>query len=97
MERNNNSMNYKLILYGLLLGLAPIFACAILYYSVPLLVDGNPGALLSFAVMGLFVMSSVAVFIINIILISKQKIEMVGKAGLAVQILQVVALIILLQ
>ena len=89
--------NYKLILYGLLLGFAPVLACAILYYSVPLLVEGNAGALLSFAVMGLFVMSSVAVFIINIILISKQKIELVGKAGLAVQILQIVALFILLR
>lgn len=79
------------------LGLSPIAVCATLFYATPLLIEGNAGALLSFAVMGLFVLSSLVVFIFSIVLISKQKKEIVGKAALAVQILQGVTLVILLQ
>jgi hypothetical protein len=87
----------KFILLGILLGISPAAVCAALFYSVPLLIEGNAGTLLSFGVMGLFVISSVIVFVYSIILISKQKMGIVGKASLAIQILQLIALVILLQ
>ena len=70
-----NQINHKELdkpyLLGLALGLAPIVSRSLLYYVTPYLVDGNAGALLSFAVLGLFMISSVAVFAIAIIFMNR--------------------------
>jgi len=63
----------KSILLGLVLGLGPLIACALLYYVTPYLVRGNPGALLSFAVLALYVFSSIAVIVVSIILLVRKK------------------------
>jgi hypothetical protein len=65
---------FKPFLLGLALGLGPVALCLVLFYATPYLVEGNPGALLSFGLMGLFLISSVAVFVVSIILMKKQQI-----------------------
>lgn len=72
---------YKPFLLGLALGLGPVAACAVLFYATPYLVEGNPGALLSFGLMGLFFISSVGVFIVSIILMVKKQ-QTIGAAAL---------------
>ncbi len=74
----------KPIFLGLVLGLAPLIACAILYYVTPYLVTGNPGALLSFAVLGLYVFSSITVMVVSIILLIRKKIVIGAVAIVAV-------------
>jgi hypothetical protein len=64
--------NLKSILIGFALGLSPLAACTLLFYGTPYLVEGNPGALLSFGLLGLFLIGSVAVFIISILLMRKK-------------------------
>lgn len=79
----------KSILLGLLLGIAPIVGCTILYFVTPFLVQGNPGSLLSFAVMGLYAMASMGVFITAIIFITHDK-PIVGGVSLFVQIVMLI-------
>jgi hypothetical protein len=81
--------NVKTFLLGLILGIAPIVICAIFYFGAPVLVDGNPGSLLSYAVMGLYAMSSLAVFITAIIFIVHNR-PVIGATALFVQITQLV-------
>jgi hypothetical protein len=66
--------NLKSILIGFALGLSPLAACTVLFYGTPYLIEGNPGALLSFGLLGLFLIGSVAVFIISILLMRKKQI-----------------------
>jgi len=42
-------------------------------------------------------MSSIAVLVLSVVLILKQKTEIVGKASIAIQIVQAIALVIFLQ
>jgi hypothetical protein len=80
----------KSITLGIGLGLIPVLACALLYYFAPLLVKSNPGELLSFAVIGCYAMSSLAVFIIAMILIIIKNKPMVGGVALLVMIAQLI-------
>lgn len=75
------SQNLKSILLGLALGLGPLAACVVLFYVTPYLVEDNPGALLSFGLMGLFFLSSVGVFIVSIILMMKKQ-QTIGASAL---------------
>lgn len=83
----NNSL--KSVLLGLLIGFAPAIVCAALFYLGPYLVSGNPGALLSFAVMGLFVISSIGAFVLAIILIVKNQ-ALKGGCALIAQAIQTI-------
>jgi hypothetical protein len=85
----------KSILLGIALGLAPVTVCAILYYAIPLLVKGNPGALLSFAVLGLFLLSFITVLVFSIIMMVRGN-GLTGGSALAVLVIQFAALIVFL-
>ena len=89
------NITVKSILFGILLGLAPLCVCTFLFYVTPLLLSQNAGTLLSFAVMGLFCVSFVATFIISIVLISKKK-ELIGKISLLVLLIQIAAVFYIL-
>jgi hypothetical protein len=75
------SPNLRSILLGLALGLGPIAVCLVLFYATPYLVEGNPGALLSFGLMGLFFLSSLGVFIVSIMLMVKKN-QIIGATAL---------------
>ena len=79
----------KSFLQGLALGTTPVAVCAMLFYLAPLVIEGNAGTLLSFAVMGLFVMSSISVFITSFILIIRNK-PIIGGVALVSQIVQII-------
>jgi hypothetical protein len=70
----------KSLMFGIFLGLAPFVLCTVFYYAVPLLVDGNAGALLSFAVLGLYLFTFLATVIISLIVTSRKNAAMGGVA-----------------
>jgi hypothetical protein len=77
----------KSVLLGLALGLFPIPACAFFYFVTPYLVEGNPGAVLSFAVIGLYFVSSIGVIVISFIFLSQKK-TILGAVAIIVVIAQ---------
>jgi hypothetical protein len=87
-----NKSFLRSVALGALLGLAPFLLCAAFYYSIPMLMDGNPGALLSFAVLGLYMFTFVTTIIISVILIVRKNTTM-GGAALVTLALQFVLLI----
>jgi len=80
----------KSLLLGLGLGLFPFAACAFLYFVTPYLMSANPGALLSFAVMGLYVIASIAVFVVGIILLVRKK-TIIGSVAIITVFIQAMA------
>ena len=87
--------SFKSVLLGLGLGLFPFLACALLYLITPYLVTGNPGALLSFAVLGLYIVGSIAVFVVSIILLIRKK-TIIGSVAIAAVFIQAIAAVSLL-
>jgi len=82
-------------LLGLALGCAPIAVCSVLYYGTPLLISGNAGALLSFAVLALFVFSSITAFVVTIIMLVRGK-TIIGGIALILQLAQLTGALYLL-
>jgi hypothetical protein len=82
----------KSVLLGIAIGIAPIAICALLYWMTPYLIQGNAGALLSFAVMGLYAMSTLTVFVFSIVLMTKSK-ALLGGAALITLLAQFVILV----
>jgi hypothetical protein len=80
--------NLKPILSGVLLGLLPIILCTVFYYFAPL-VGGYMDAVHSFAMMGLYALGSMAVFISGIILVIKEK-PVMGGVAILVEIIQLI-------
>jgi hypothetical protein len=91
----NTMISVRSVLLGIAMGLAPITLCALLYYAVPLLVKGNAGALLSFAVLGLFLLSFITVFVFSIMMMVKGN-ALIGGCALAVLVVQFGSLIVFL-
>jgi hypothetical protein len=85
----------KSILTGLLVGFAPLTLSALLFYSAPYLVDGNPETLQSFAVKGLLIPAALTALIFAIILIAKKKASM-GITALLVLVLQAIGTFLVL-
>lgn len=82
----------KSVLLGLGLGLFPLLTCVFLYLVTPYLVSDNPGALLSFAILGLYVVASVGVFVASIILLVRKK-TTEGSVSIGTLFLQAIAAI----
>jgi hypothetical protein len=78
--------NVKSILSGVLLGFTPIMLCLVFYYFAPVVEDD---AVHSFAMMGLYALGSMAVFISGIILVIKEK-PVMGGVAILVQIIQLI-------
>ena len=79
----------RYFLTGLTLGVSPMVLCALFYYVAPMVTGENPGSLLSYGVMGLYATGSLAVFILSIIFIIRDK-PIIGAVALFVQIAQLV-------
>jgi hypothetical protein len=78
----------KSFLQGLTIGLGPLTACAFLYYVTPLLLADNAGALLSFGLMALYLIGSIAVFVIGIILMNRNQ-RISGLTALSMLFIQI--------
>ena len=85
----------KQIFLGIGLGIWPLAVSALFYYLTPLLISGNAGSLLSFAVLALFLLSSIGAFVISIVFLSKNK-TVIGGIALMLQVAQLIALFYIL-
>lgn len=85
----------KSVITGLCIGLAPLVVCALLFYVTPYLIEGNAGSLLSFAVMALFVVSSIAVLVVSIIMLARKQM-ITGITSLIVLCAEFIAMILFL-
>jgi hypothetical protein len=83
------------VLIGIGIGCSPLAVCALLFYGTPLLVDDNPGALLSFAILALYLLSFVTLLITSIAIIVKKD-STIGGTALAILVLQFALLIVFL-
>jgi hypothetical protein len=80
-------IRFKLFLKGAFVGLAPIVFCAAFYFGLPTFIGDNPGALLSFAVLGLYLFSFLVAMIVSIAFIARKNFP-TGSMGLILLVLQ---------
>jgi hypothetical protein len=80
----------KSVLMGILLGLSPILLCLLLYKISPSIVEKNQTDLLSFGLMGVYALASLAVFVIAMILLIIKNKPIIGGVAFFVMIAQLI-------
>jgi hypothetical protein len=80
----------KPVFMGILLGLSPILLCLLLYRFIPSIVEKNQTDLLSFGLMGTYALSSLAVFVISMILLIIKNKPIIGGVAFFVMIAQLI-------
>jgi len=78
------------VLFGILLGISPIVLCLLFNWITPSVFLKDQSSLVSFAVMGLYAVTSLAVFVIAMILLIVKNRPITGSVAILVMIIQLI-------